>query len=173
MLERFQQYLIKFVTILLQFILFIVLIRLFIIAPGVINSQSMEPGFSDNNFFVVNKVVYLTRLPERFEVVQFFSPLSENQLVVKRVIGLPGETVIFKQNNVYIKSLVGEESKLDEYYLDGSTMTPVKPGQPTEVLIPEYSYFVLGDNRLYSTDSRDFGPVHRRLITGKIIKLSN
>ena len=171
MLEKIQQYLTKTVTILLQFILLVALIRIFVFAPGLVDGQSMENSFYDNDIFLVNKIVYLIRTPKRFEVVQFFDPLSKDKLVIKRVVGLPGETIFFRSNGVFIRTTAGGEIMLNESYLDLSAANSIKSGQYGVVTIAEHSYYVLGDNRLYSTDSSDFGPVHRKQITGKVINL--
>ena len=111
------------------------------------------------------------RAPQRFEVVQLFSPLAEDKLLIKRIIGLPGEKIIFKRNSVYIKKFDGIEQQVIEPYLSNEISTRVEYGASSEIYIPENSYFVLGDNRFQSIDSREYGPVARQIITGRAVPL--
>lgn len=171
MLGKFEQYLTRVVTILLHFILVVALIRIFVIDPAVIDGQSMEDSLNDSDLCLVNKVVYLFRTPDRYEIVQFFNPSGADDLVVKRVVGLPGETIFFQRDSIYIQTRGGGRIELDQSYTKLDDLAGLLPDYQAEVVIPEHSYFVLGDNRFSSTDSRSFGPVHRRQITGKVVKL--
>lgn len=128
----------------------------------------MESTFIDGQWFVVNKFIYLLHPPERYDIIQLFDADTE-QLFVKRVIGLPGETVVINNNSVFIRSVDGTDVPLPEPYLDPEDLTTVLFGAQNKFVIPEHSYFVLGDNRLFSRDSREFGPVHRKDILGKVL----
>lgn len=171
MLSEVQSYLSKTVTICFKFLFFLIIIRFFIIEPGRVNGQSMEKTMRDDELFLVNKQIYFFHEPRRFELIQFFHPQVENELIVKRVIGLPGETISLKRNGIFIKEIGGHEIKIQEPYLKPDAVTSVFPGQIREISIPANTYFVLGDNRLFSKDSRDFGPIHRQYVNGKIITL--
>ncbi|MFA6027479.1 MAG: signal peptidase I [Patescibacteria group bacterium] len=163
--HKIQSYVRKTVFILANFLLIAFFTRFFIIEPGRVSGTSMEPNYKNNEFFLVNKVALLFREPERFEVVQVVDQYNSNQLLVKRVIGLPGDIMLLKNNRVYINGEL-----LDEPYLDESVST--KPAYSTDtkfVISPDY-YFLLGDNRTLSRDSREFGPIHRSMIIGKAIK---
>lgn len=164
---QIQQYLGRTISISIRFLMVILLLRFFVVDPGLVNGQSMEPHYYDGDYFLVNRLVYLVYSPERFDVVQLFDR-NTDQFFIKRIIGLPGETVMIKHDGVYVQAINGEISKLDEFYLTSGTRTAVQPGQRVTIHVPENSYYVLGDNRQHSNDSRDFGAIHRRYIQGKI-----
>ncbi|MFH1292420.1 MAG: signal peptidase I [bacterium] len=154
------------------FALVLLVIRFFVISPGRVNGRSMEPNFIDNDLFFVNKYVYWFKKPERYEIVQVID-VPNNKLYLKRIIGLPGELVTVKRGKVYIKKdpeeseLVLDESK----YLSDLVYTKTDYQQgPAWFFIPPDYYFVLGDNRMHSGDSRSWGPVHRSTIIGRVIK---
>lgn len=170
MFPQIQQYLSRTMAIIIQFILVILLLRFFLIDSGQVNGLSMEPNYSDKEFFLVNRIVFLIRPPQRYEVVQLFDE-STDQFFIKRIIGLPGETVIIKHDGVYVQTISHEILQLNELYLSLDTRTSVQPGQPLKTYVPSNFYFVLGDNRPHSNDSRDFGSIHRRYIEGKLIQL--
>lgn len=148
------------------------LIRFFILEIGQVNGASMEPHFNDNDFFLVEKVRPLMRTIKRHEIIQLQNPEHPETILVKRVVGLPGEAVVIKENRVWIQP---KDSNvlllLEEPYLDNSTYTRVDYGFPNERLLGEDEYYVIGDNRDNSTDSRQFGPVHRKYINGIVIGL--
>ncbi len=151
-------------------IFIIMAIRTVLIEPGVVNGQSMEPNFYDQEIFLVSKFSLLFREPQGGDLVQVFEEDTQ-ELLLKRIIGLPGEQVSIKQNRVYIIS-EGEEITLSEPYLAKGTETKTWTGEGIIYdLISENSYFLLGDNRPNSTDSRRYGEVHRREIQGLVRKL--
>lgn len=150
-----------------QVVIFAVSIFLFIYLlvaqPHKIKGESMMPNFSDGEFLLTNKLSYRLGEPHRGDVV-VFEPPGESQDFIKRVIGLPGEEVMVKGGGVYIN---GQE--LFEEYLEPGEMTRsgrfAQEGVPLN--IPTDSYFVLGDNRNNSLDSRAFGFAGISKITGK------
>lgn len=164
-----QQYLYKTCVALLKIIILIFVIRFLLIEPGRVNGVSMEPTLTDTQIFLVNKIKYLFIQPERFDVVQLINPLDSNKVLIKRIIGLPGEKISFRQNKAHIEGKNGEILALTEPYVRTENISRMRAGRSSEVIIPEHHYFVLGDNRIASTDSRDFGPVHRRFINGKAL----
>lgn len=165
----FQRYLGLVAYTIAVFVLILLTIRFFFISPGRVNGRSMEPNYTDEKFFFVNKSVYLFASPEKFDVVQVIEPESE-KLIIKRIIGLPGETIIIKRGRVYIKNQA-EEVQLDEsLYLDKMVLTRiVGQSAPLEFTLKDNEYFVVGDNRDFSMDSRHYGPIHRKVIVGKVI----
>ena len=169
MLRAIEQYLSRTVSALAHLVFFLFFVRFFFMEPGVVDGQSMEPNFVDNQLFVVEKVIPLTRPFKRWEVVQLFSPEAKDHLVIKRVIGLPGETISIKRNAVFVRNSAGVEKELPEAYLYPNLIIRVEYGAPHEFLVPANSYFVLGDNRMNSGDSRNFGPVHRARIVGRVV----
>jgi signal peptidase I len=167
-LQYVQKYLLRVVTIVLQFFLIAFMVRFFILSPAQVNGQSMEDTLKDDDIILIDKISYLARSPERFEMVSAHDPREENVELVKRVIGLPGETVIFKNRQVVIQDTTGVEFEIYEPYVKTELSTFAFSDRPQRIYIPENHYFLLGDNREFSTDSREFGPVHRRLINGKV-----
>lgn len=138
------------------------LIKFFIVDGGIIEGPSMEPNFISNQRFIINKTAYLFSTPHRGDVVQI---IENSQLIIKRVIGIPGDTVTIKQGTVWLNN-----KKLWEPYLPQFTQTTIL-AQHGELFyqLKAQEYFILGDNRSQSTDSRMFGPVSRRIIIGKVI----
>ena len=166
-LERFLWY---GANILGVFVFAILFSRFFLVSPGRIDGPSMEPTFVDEDLFFVNKFVYLVSPPERFDLVQILDPES-TKLIVKRIIAMPGEEVQVKRGGVYIKYKEdGDFEVLDESdYLDIGTYTRLKAQNSVESYeVGEYEYFLLGDNRARSTDSRVYGNVHRSRVVGKV-----
>lgn len=137
------------------------------VIPTTVYGVSMEPNFEPNDYLLVNRLAYDDhRKPERGDVVVFSSHLKdkngEDKMLIKRVVGLPGETVEVRDGMVYINGEVLEE----DYTKDGITNGEVAP-----VIIPENDYFCLGDNRLHSTDSRfmEVGLVDAEDLVGQVI----
>lgn len=167
-----ERYLGRIASISLHTLFFLLLIRFFILEPGVTDGISMNPTLDDNSLFIIEKATRLIIPYARYDIIQFIDPDDKTKLLVKRVVGLPGETLVFKNNAVYKKSTGGTQEKLLETYLGPTVVTAMPYGAPTEMTLPAYSYLVLGDNRQYSRDSRAFGAVHRNLITGKVYPIS-
>lgn len=141
-------------------------IRYFIFQPFIVKGQSMEPGLQDGNYLIVDELSYRFRQPARGEVIVFHYPFSPSQRYIKRIIGLPGETVEIKDNAVRVFSADGREIFLKENsYLsaDSQTLGGVR------VILGEKEYFVLGDNRLFSSDSRSWGILPRDKIVGRAL----
>lgn len=143
----------------------IIPIRYYLVQPFFVKGASMESTFENKDYILIDEITYQFRKPQRGEVVVFRSPEDTSQFFIKRIIGLPDETVQIKNNKVTIFS--GMDTKgflLKENYLD--------PKQITEgdlnIRLNNNEYFVLGDNRLGSSDSRRWGPLERPLITGKV-----
>lgn len=138
------------------FMAILVMIYLFLFSPQEINGQSMFPTFYDKELLITNKIVYKLKEPKRGEVVIFKSPMNKDIDYIKRVIGLPGETILLKNNSFYING-----QKLLEPYIGPGVITSagsfLKEGIP--FTIPDGSFFVCGDNRPHSSDSREFGPI--------------
>lgn len=156
----------------LFFIIFLGLamfVRTFIVEVGVVDGQSMRSTYRDNESFVVSKLPLFFREPKRFEVVQLIYKPT-NSFLVKRIIGLPGETIIIKRNAVFLIEEDGTETMLNEPYLDEYVRTLSIDGYPTTYgPFKPYEYFVLGDNRMYSRlDSRLIGPIPRQWILGLV-----
>jgi signal peptidase I len=129
-----------------------------------VSGTSMEPGLIDNEYVMVNKIAYLFHGPERGDVVVFHNPQNPNEDLIKRVIGLPGDTVKTNSTEVRVNDVLLDEKA----YISAPTNTPLNPGAKTW-LIPPNQYFVLGDNRPVSLDSRYIGPILKDYIVGKAV----
>lgn len=129
-----------------------------------VSGYSMEPALKDKDSVLVDKLTYRFRDPERFEVVVFPNPADRKESLVKRVIGLPGETVEIRSEQVYVN---GQKISHD-YSKDHMTLPINVEGRIT---LKDDEYFILGDNRNNSMDSRDIrvGPIYRKEIKGRVI----
>jgi signal peptidase I len=138
-------------------------IRYFLFQPFIVRGQSMEPNFSDGDYLIIDELSYRLRDPQRGEIIVFRSPTNPSSRYIKRIIGLPGETVKVKggQITIYIDD---SSVALDEDYLPGNLETS---GDLQISLSPD-QYFVLGDNRSASYDSRKFGPLIEGNIIGRV-----
>lgn len=141
-----------------------VMIYLFIMSPQEINGASMEPSFHNGEYILTNKIEYKLRDPKRGDVVIFKSPRNKDIDYIKRIIGEPGDRVGLKEGSFYVNG-----AKLDETYLSPGTY--VSGGnylrEGSEIIVSEGRYFVSGDNRGHSSDSREFGPVPKEDFIGK------
>lgn len=123
----------------------------------------MEPTFDDGEYIIIDELTYQFRDPERGEVLVFRYPQDPSKFFIKRVIGLPGETIEIRDNKLFLAK--GDEKKeLKEPFLSEALTTP------DEIIeLKDDEYFMLGDNRLYSSDSRRWGTLARNLIIGRAL----
>jgi len=140
-------------------------IRYFVIQPFMVDGASMEPNFFDNEYLIINEISYRFTEPQRGDVIVFKNPENETQFFIKRVIALPKETIKIEEGDIYIRVQGGENFiKIDESdYLPETTQTFGN----YELELKKDEYFVLGDNRRNSKDSRTIGPIKENLIMGK------
>jgi signal peptidase I len=131
-------------------------------ARFIVEGPSMEPNFETGQFLIVSRVHYMIGNPSRGDIVVFHYPNNPEQDYIKRVIGLPGETVEIRDTLVYIN---GEP--LDEPYINEPCEPSLCRDMTRELAAGEY--FVMGDNRNHSSDSRSFGPVDQRFIVGEAL----
>ena len=139
-------------------------IRYYLVQPFFVNGASMEPNFENGDYLLVDEISYRFREPARGDVIIFRYPQNPSQFFIKRIIGLPEETVTIKKNSVKIYNQQNPDGfLLQENYLSSEQQTL---GDMT-IKMDDNDYFVLGDNRLQSSDSRRWGTVNKTLITGK------
>lgn len=152
-----------FVRIILIAALIVLPIRYFIFQPFIVKGDSMVPNFHSGDYLIIDELSYRLGEPKRGDVVVLKYPLDPTQRFIKRIIGLPGETVQIKNGKITI--LKGDESfTLDEKnYLPESLVTD----GDVNLTLREGKYFVMGDNRQFSYDSRRWGELPKEDIIGK------
>lgn len=141
-------------------------IRFFVAEPFIVNGASMDPTFSTGQFLIVDRLSYRFNAPQRGDVIVFQYPRDPSTYFIKRIIGLPGETIDMHDGKVTISNIAHPEGiKLDETYID--------PKHASHDIFHEVlgstEYFVMGDNRLQSSDSRTWGPLDASFIIGRPI----
>lgn len=143
-----------------------VMIYLFIMSPQEISGASMETNFHNGEFILTNKIEYKFTDPKRGDIVIFKSPRNKEIDYIKRVIALPGETIRLSNSIFFING-----KKVDEPYLAPGTYTFGGSFliENTDFVVPKGKYFVVGDNRPHSSDSREFGPIAKEDFIGKAL----
>lgn len=142
-------------------------IKYFIVQPFIVDGNSMLPNFENNEYLLVEKISYHLHQPERGDVIVFHPPGQNDQNYIKRVIGLPGETVEITNNQVkIINSDHPDGVILTENYLPPATKT-TGSSLDTKVSLSKDEYFVMGDNREHSSDSREWGALPKSNIIGR------
>jgi len=138
-----------------------VLIITFLYQPVRVEGTSMLPRLEDHDRLFINKFVYRVSSIHRGDVVVFHYPRDPEKSYIKRVIALPGDRIYIDRGRVYLNGRALRESYVPEDYRDTRSMA--------ETVVPEDTYFMMGDHRSISSDSREFGPVDRDLIYGKAV----
>lgn len=141
-------------------------IRYFLVQPFYVKGASMEPNFHEHDYLLVDEISYRFHPPERGDIVVFRYPQDPQEYFIKRVIGLPGETVTIKEGSVYIADSAGTVTRVKEDYLPSFAETVSQSEEP--VVLKNDQFFLLGDNRNGSKDSRSFGPVHKNFVIGRV-----
>ncbi|MDO8469609.1 MAG: signal peptidase I [bacterium] len=143
------------------------LVRTFIAQPFLVSGQSMEPTFHDGNYLLVDEVAYRLRNPERGEVVVFRYPGDHRSFYIKRIIGLPGERIVVSAGMVTVYPITDSsgETLREPYIMPGGAGVA---GGTYETVLGSDTYFVMGDNRNFSYDSRSWGPLKRSEIIGLV-----
>ena len=145
------------------------LIRTFLVQPFLVSGASMVPSFSNGDYLLVDELSYRFRGANRGEVVVFRYPKDETTYFIKRVIGVPGDRVEILENKVTVRNdTLPDGFTLAEGYLPSGTETIVRPGGQSEFTLGADEYLVLGDNRSYSFDSRDWGVLKSRDVIGLV-----
>jgi len=141
----------------------IIPVRYFLVQPFIVKGASMEPNFQENDYLIIDQVTYRLREVERGEIVVFHPPENDSQYYIKRVIGLPGESVEILEGDVvvyteeYPNGITLEEEYIEEYTHGHA-----------RVYLGLDEYYLLGDNRTSSLDSRTFGAVSENHLIGRV-----
>lgn len=153
------------VEIVLLFVLVILPIRIFLFEPFFVKGESMEPNFHNFDYLIIDKLTYFFKEPQRGDVVVFHPPFDDKVYYIKRIIGLPNERILINEDKIIIfneknpQGFILKEDYLKNHYTVGKI----------DLILGEDEYFVLGDNREVSYDSRKWGPVKREKIIGKVL----
>lgn len=143
----------------------VVIIRNFLIQPFLVSGASMEPTFSSGDYLLIDEISYRLREPQRGEVIVFHYPGDERVYYIKRIIGLPGEQLNIADGKIIVFNKNHPEGfSVEENYLPSSLQTAGK----IEITLKDNEYFVLGDNRNYSFDSRSWGNLSKAEIVGLV-----
>jgi len=159
--ENFFSELLKFALLALCIVL---PIRLFVAQPFIVSGESMVPTFHNGEYLIVDELTYRFSEPERGDVVIFRYPKDPSQFFVKRVIALPGEVVRVSDSGIQVTTADGASVTLTEPYVTHSGN-----GGTREYSVPKDEYFVMGDNRPESSDSRAWGFLPRKNIVGRAL----
>ena len=140
-------------------------IRYFLFQPFIVKGDSMVPNFHENDYLIIDEISYRFQAPQRGDVIVFRYPQNPSQRFIKRIIGLPKETVEINDGQITIYTIDGTTLILSESdYLS----EPIKDSNKLATELGDNEYFVLGDNRNFSSDSRRWGALPRENIIGKV-----
>lgn len=164
MFRRLGQFFLDIIQIVVFAIAIFLFVYLLILQPHKIKGASMSPNHLNGEYLLTDKVTYRFQQPERGDIVVFEAPTNDGQEFIKRIIALPGEEVSVKNGSIFVNG-----QKLEEDYIPPEIETT--PGAFLEegetVVVPEDQFFVMGDNRDHSSDSRAWGFVEKDKITGR------
>jgi signal peptidase I len=145
-------------------LIIVIPIRTYVAQPFIVSGDSMDPTFATGEYLIIDELSYRFHEPERGDVIIFRFPLDPSKFFIKRIIGLPKETVEIKNGTIAIKETPdGTKLPLPAPYLE--TLRHDNVGET----LTDDEYFVMGDNRVASSDSRNWGPVPRNLIVGRAL----
>jgi signal peptidase I len=150
-------------TLAVLIVVVVIPIRLFVISPFIVDGESMHPTFENLDYLIVDELVYAVKSPERGDVIVFRYPKNPSVYYIKRVIGLPGETLSITRGTITVTSPSGTSQTLTEPYILNEDATYTK-----KITLDPDEYFVMGDNRPNSSDSRVWGPLPRKDIIGRV-----
>jgi signal peptidase I len=153
----------EFVKTVIAIVLIAFFVRFFLFQPFVVEGSSMEPNFHNSEYLLVNKLTYRMSQPKRGDVIVFHPPTSPGVNYIKRIIATPGETVEVKDGMIFVNN-----TQINEPYIpEEKTLVRNSQAANLKATLGQNEYFVLGDNRDHSSDSREWGSVPRENIIGK------
>lgn len=162
-----KHFFIEAIKIALVSVLIVLPVRIFIAQPFIVSGSSMQPTFDSGDYLVIDQLSYRLDNPERQDVIVFHYPENPDKYFIKRIIGLPGETVTIQDGQI---TIVNEQHPngftLEEPYLSSDNRFT---NDELNLTLGEDEYFVLGDNRNESSDSRTWGELPRNLVVGQVL----
>ena len=165
-------FLLDALKILLIALAIVIPVRMLLFQPFIVKGNSMEPNYHSADYLIIDEVSFRLRDPQRGEVIVFNYPKDTSQRYIKRIIALPGETIEIRSGEVFvIKANSNIQEKIDEsLYITDKVREEWKNGLSYGPLtLKENEFFVMGDNRNYSSDSRKWGVVPKKNIVGRIL----
>lgn len=168
MLKNILSFTLELVKIVVISLVIIVPVRYFLIQPFYVRGASMEPNFHDHEYLIIDEISYRFKDAKRGDILVFRYPNNPSEYFIKRLIGLPGEQIQIKDGQVYIfDDEFVDGTILEEPYLDEGVKTYGL--SESKITLGDNEYYVLGDNRNSSKDSRSFGPLNENFLTGKVL----
>ena len=168
MLKKILSFTWELVKVVVISLVIIIPVRYFLIQPFYVKGASMEPNFYDHEYLIIDEISYRFHNPARGDIIVFRYPKDPQEFFIKRVIGLPGEKVELKDGQVFIYNQEFKDGvALDEKYLPADLKTFANTGTES-VTLGANEFYVMGDNRNESKDSRSFGPVDRSFLIGRV-----
>jgi signal peptidase I len=168
MLKNFFVFVLELLKIIIISLVIIIPVRYFLIQPFYVKGASMEPNFYNNEYLIIDEITYRLHQPQRGDIIVFRYPKDPQEYFIKRVIGLPGEEVQIKDGGIMIFNSTNPNGfNLKETYLDPELKTNSLTQE--KIALGNNEYYVLGDNRNQSKDSRSFGPVDKSFIIGRVL----
>lgn len=163
-MKKIAAFIIEIIKIAVIAAVIVIPVRYYLFQPFFVRGQSMDPNLENGDYLIIDEISYRFKEPDRGEVIVFKYPQDNSQRFIKRIIGLPGETVEIKNKKITIYDHNGSEILDESDYLFG-----LQTGGKIKITLDQDQYFVLGDNRPFSYDSRRFGPVSKEDIIGKAV----
>lgn len=152
-----------FVKTVATIVILAIVIRVFVIQPYIVEGQSMEQSFQNNDYLITEKISFRFREPQRGEVVIFHPPDNPSVNYIKRIVGLPEDKVEVKDGSVFVN-----DEKIYEPYLKSNEETLSPKNNDYVYILKEGEYFVFGDNRNHSRDSREIGAIPEENIVSRV-----
>ena len=164
MIKRLGAFVLDFLQVIVFAVAIFLFVYLLILQPHKIKGDSMVPSFLNGDFLLTDKVTYRFNEPKRGDVIVFKAPPDDRDEFIKRIVGLPGEEIVILDGIIYVNG-----KALGENYIPTGTKTNAGSfaSNGKRLIVPENSYFVLGDNRPHSFDSRAVGFIAKDKITGR------
>lgn len=170
-LKEFVIFLLDSLKILLIALAIVIPVRMLLFQPFVVKGDSMEPNYHSGDYLIIDELSYRLRDPERGEVIVFNYPLNPSYRYIKRIVALPNETIELRDGELYVSRAGSDPEKIDEdLYINEETREEWKTMLDYGPLtLKSDEYFVMGDNRNFSSDSRKWGVLPVDNITGRVL----